>query len=93
MKSVVWSKASLDSLETIYNFIFENSPQNAQMVVETLLNLGDDLAKFPHKNPKEPLFNDETIRYFPKWNFKIVYRIEKNRILIINIYSTKMNWY
>ena len=92
MKSVVWSKASLDSLETIYNFIFENSPQNAEMVVDTLLNLGDDLAKFPEKNPREPLYNDESIRYFPKWNFKIVYSIEENRILIINIYSTKMNW-
>ena len=92
MKSVVWSKASLDSLETIYNFIFENSSQNAEMVVDTLLNLGDDLAKFPERNPREPLFNDDTIRYFPKWNFKIVYRIEENRILIINIYSTKMNW-
>lgn len=92
MKAVVWSKASLDSLETIYNFIYQKSPQNAEMVVGTLLSLGDDLAKFPHKNPKEPLFNDETIRYFPKWNFKIVYRIEENRILIINIYSTKMNW-
>lgn len=92
MKSVLWSKASLDSLETIYNFIFENSPQNAEMVVDTLLNLGDDLAKFPEKNPREPLYNDESIRYFPKWNFKIVYRIEENRILIINIYSTKMNW-
>ena len=92
MKSVVWSKASLDSLETIHNFIFQNSPQNAEMVVDTLLNLGDDLAKFPERNPREPLFNDEAIRYFPKWNFKIVYRIEENRILIINIYSTKMNW-
>ena len=92
MKSVVWSKASLDSLETIHNFIFKNSPQNAEMVVDTLLNLGDDLAKFPERNPREPLFNDESIRYFPKWNFKIVYRIEENRILIINIYLTKMNW-
>ena len=92
MKSVLWSKASLDSLETIYNFIFENSPQNAEMVVDTLLNLGDDLAKFPEINPREPLYNDESIRYFPKWNFKIVYRIQENRILIINIYSTKMNW-
>ena len=62
------------------------------MVVDTLLNLGDDLAKFPERNPKEPLYNDESIRYFPKWNFKIVYRIEENRILIINIYSNKMNW-
>ena len=92
MKYVVWSKASLDSLETIYNFIFQNSPKNTEMVVDALLNLGDDLAKFPERNPREPLFNDDTIRYFPKWNFKIVYRIEENRILIINIYSTKMNW-
>ena len=92
MKYVVWSKASLDSLEIIYNFIFENSSQNAEMVVDTLFSLGDDLAKFPERNPREPLFNDDTIRYFPKLNFKIVYRIEENRILIINIYSTKMNW-
>lgn len=41
MKTVVWSKASLDSLETIYKFIYQSSPQNAVMVVETLLNLGD----------------------------------------------------
>lgn len=80
MKAVVCSKASLESLETIYNFIYQNSPQNAEMVVNALLNLGDDLAKFPEKNPREPLFNDESIRYFPKWNFKIVYRIEENRI-------------
>ena len=61
-------------------------------VVATLLDLGDALAIFPERNPKEPLFKDDTIRYFPKWNFKVVVRIEKDRILIINIYSTKMNW-
>jgi toxin ParE1/3/4 len=92
MKTVVWSKASLDSLETIYNFIYQSSPQNAEMVVETLLNLGDSLVNFPLRNPKEPIFNDDSIRFIPKWNFKIVYRIEEKRILIINIYSTKMNW-
>ena len=61
MKSVVWSKNSLDSLQSIYNYIYENSPQNAEKVVATLLNLGDGLAIFPERNPKEPLFNDNTI--------------------------------
>ena len=92
MKSVDWSKNTLDSLQSIYNYIYENSPQNAEKVVDNLLDLGDELAIFPERNPKEPLFNDDTIRYFPKWNFKVVYRIEKDRILIINIYSTKMSW-
>ncbi|MFD2907857.1 type II toxin-antitoxin system RelE/ParE family toxin [Flavobacterium ardleyense] len=76
----------------MYNYIYENSPQNAEKVVATLLDLGDGLTTFPERNPKEPLFNDDTIRYFSKWNFKVVYRIEQNRIIIINIYSTKMNW-
>jgi toxin ParE1/3/4 len=92
MKAVVWSKASLESLETIYNFIYQNSPKNAEMVVKTFLDLGDSLVKFPLRNPKEAIFNDDSIRFIPKWNFKIVYRLEENRILIINIYSTKMNW-
>ncbi len=30
MKSVVWFKNSLDSLQSIYNYIYENSPQNAK---------------------------------------------------------------
>ena len=61
MKSVVWFKNSLDSLQSIYKCIYENSPQNAEKVVATLLDLGDGLAIFTERNPKEPLFNDNTI--------------------------------
>ena len=91
MKSVIWSEKSVDSLELIYDYIFEKSPKNAEHVITTLLEMGDSLNVFPEKFPKEPLFNDETIRFFPKWNFKIIFKIEENRILIINIYSTRMN--
>lgn len=89
MKPVIWSKESFLSLQLIYEYIFEDSPQNAQMVIETLLDLGDDLCIFPEKNPVEPIFKDQSIRFFPKWNFKIVYKIEEKRIFIINIYSTR----
>jgi toxin ParE1/3/4 len=92
MKLVVWSEASLKSLEIIHEIIFENSPQNADKVIDTLLKLGDSLSTFPERNPIEPLFKDIKIRFIPKWNYKIIYRIEEKRILIINIYSTKMNW-
>lgn len=61
MKLVVWSDKSVDSLELIYNYIFERSPQNAEFVITTLLELGDSLNVFPEKYPKEPLFNDDTI--------------------------------
>ena len=59
--------------------------KNADLVVETLFDLGDKLNVFPEKNPIDPLFTSKEIRFFPKWNFKIVYRIEENRILIIAV--------
>ncbi|WP_445455040.1 type II toxin-antitoxin system RelE/ParE family toxin [Flavobacterium sp. HNIBRBA15423] len=91
LKPVIWSDKSVESLELIYNYIFENSPQNAEYVITTLLEISDSLNVFPEKYPKEPLFDDETIRFFPKWNFKIIYKIEENRIFIVNIYSTRTN--
>jgi len=91
MKPVVWSVNSIDSIQKAYDYIYSKSPQNADLVVETLFDLGEKLNLFPEKNPIEPLFNSKDIRFFPKWNFKIVYRIEKERIYILDVFSTYQN--
>lgn len=91
MRPVIWSKNAIASIQDIYNYIYTQSPQNADLVVDTLFNLGNKLNLFPEKNPIEPLFNTKDIRFFPKWNFKIVYRIELNRIYILDIFSTLQN--
>lgn len=76
----------------LYDYIFGESPQNADLVVDTLFDLGEKLNIFPEKNPKEPLFNSEKIRFFPKWNYKIIYRIEENRIYILDVFSTLQDY-
>jgi toxin ParE1/3/4 len=45
----------------LYDYIFGENPQNADLVVDTLFDLGEKLNIFPEKNPKEPLFNSEKI--------------------------------
>ena len=91
MKPVVWSANAIESIQNTYNYIYSQSPQNADLVVGTLFDLEDKLNLFPEKNPIEPLFNSKEIRFFPKWNFKIVYRIEENRIYILDVFSTSQN--
>lgn len=91
MKPVIWSKNAIASIQDIYDFIYPQSPQNANLVIDTLFDLGEKLTLFPEKNPIEPLFNHNDIRFFPKWNFKIVYRIELNRIYILDVFSTLQN--
>jgi len=34
---VVWSNQAKESLAQIYDYIFEDSPQNAENVIETLI--------------------------------------------------------
>jgi plasmid stabilization system protein ParE len=92
MKSVEWSEESIFSMQSIYDYIFVESPQNADLVIDTLFDLGEKLNILPEKNPKEPLYNSEKIRFFPKWNYKIVYRIEENRIYILDIFSTLQDY-
>lgn len=65
MKPVEWSEDALFSMQSIYDYIFGESPQNADLVVDTLFDLGEKLNIFPEKNSKEPLFNSEKIRFFP----------------------------
>ena len=91
MKPVVWPKELIKSIQDLYDYIFTSSPQNAESVISTLFDLGDNLNIFPEKNPIEPLFNSKLIRFFPKWNYKIVYRIEVERIYILDIFFTRMN--
>ena len=91
MKPIIWSPNAIVSIQDVYDYIHRQSPQNASLVISELFNLGDKLNLFPEKNPIEPLFNSNEIRFFPKWNFKIVYRIELNRIYILDIFSTLQN--
>ena len=42
---VVWSEEAKQSLQNIYDAIFKDSPQNANHVVESLLDLGSSLKK------------------------------------------------
>ena len=66
MKPVIWSPNVIESIQNSYNYSYTKSPQNADLVVETLFDLGVKLNLFPEKNPIEPLFNSQEIRFFPK---------------------------
>lgn len=70
MRAVFWSSDSIESIQNIYNYISFQSPQNAEMVVDTLFRVGDELSVFPERNPIDPIFKSEQIRFFPEMEFQ-----------------------
>lgn len=88
---VVWSSEAMQSLTLIYDYIFEESPKNANKVLETLLDLGDSLGDERFEYSKELIINEDKYRCIPKWNYKIIYERKTNKVVILDVFSTKQN--
>lgn len=88
---VRWSKRSRESLTNIYDYIFEDSPQNAEMVIKTLIDLGNSLSNPKIENSQDLIINDERFRFIPKWSYKIIYERTENEVIILDVFNVNQN--
>ena len=88
---VVWRKKAANELQDIYNYIKKESPQNAVLVFNSVYDLVISLIDFPFKFPKEPTINIEKVRFAVIYSYKIIYAVEKDKIIILRIFNTKQN--
>ncbi|MPS72501.1 MAG: type II toxin-antitoxin system RelE/ParE family toxin [Chryseobacterium sp.] len=91
MQKVVWSDNAKESLADIYDYIFENSPQNAEHVIDTLLELGNSLEDSRFDYSKDLIIDNDRFRFIPKWSYKIIYERKNNEVRIIDVFGTKQN--
>jgi len=88
---IIWYNKAEQDLSNNIAFIALNSPENAIKVLEEILSLVNSLSSFPYKYPKEPIYNVGNIRFVSKWSYKIIYRVDTERIYILRIFNTHQN--
>ena len=91
---VVWSDEALNDLETIYDFLAENSQPAAQRIVESILSRSGQLETFPESGTKEAIkSNDKVYRYLVERNYKIIYGYlqESQTVHIAAVFDTRYN--
>ncbi len=89
--NVIWSQEARESLSEIYNYIFENSPQNAEMVLDKIIELVDSLHDERYEFAIDPIINKEKFRHVSIWSYKIIYERTKKEVLILDIFNGKQN--
>ncbi|MCX6222108.1 MAG: type II toxin-antitoxin system RelE/ParE family toxin [Bacteroidia bacterium] len=87
---IKWSFYAKRSLDLIVACIEADSPSNAKMVKRTLVSLVGSIIDFPEKFPTDPFIpkSKGNFRFVSRWNYKIVYEITPNEIIIIDIFHT-----
>ena len=79
---VAWSRRALKDIEDIADYIAGDSPTYAGIVIKKIANQTRMLAQFPRAGRKVPEFDDENVRELVVYSYRIIYRLQKDDIVI-----------
>lgn len=83
---IEWSQRSVSDLSALHDYIARDSPLYAERFIAKLVRAIEPLADFPElgrRVPEEP--DEEKVRELLVQAYRIVYRIEAMRILIVTV--------
>lgn len=82
---IEWTEPSLSDLEGIRDYIKKDSEYYATRFVERIIKAVETLEKFPKMGRNVPEAEEENIRELLFYNYRVMYRVETKRILILAI--------
>ncbi|TSA54149.1 MAG: type II toxin-antitoxin system RelE/ParE family toxin [Planctomycetaceae bacterium] len=82
---IEWTEPALLDLQNIRDYIRRDSEYYATRFVERIIEVVENLKKFPEMGRSIPEAEQEKIRELLFYNYRIMYRVETKRILILTI--------
>ena len=86
---VIWTEQAVNKLEEFADFIALDNPRIALKWTETIRNSVNKLEHFPQIGRKVPEIKRNDIREIIEGNYRVIYRIEPERIAILTIRNCK----
>jgi toxin ParE1/3/4 len=69
----------------------EDSLQNAQMVLDKIIELVESLHNERYEFAMGPIINKEKFCHISIWSYKVIYQRTKDEVLILDIFNGKQN--
>jgi addiction module RelE/StbE family toxin len=83
---ISWSPRSLRDVESIRDYIAEDSPRVADLVVRRIVKSVERLEAFPESGRTVPERNDPEIREVISKPHRVVYRLREGNVEIITVF-------
>ena len=88
---VHWTDNAEKHLDSIYNYIAQNSPKYATIVADRLTSRSIQIGDFPFSGRIVPEFDIEQIREIIEGSYRIIYYIKTDQIDILAVIHGAMN--
>jgi len=88
-----WDRKAKENLDSIYDYIANDSLSAAHCVKKELVKLANSLNDFPEKYSNEVYLADEKENYrsVAKWSYKIIYEVTDEYLIIADIFHTSQH--
>lgn len=82
---VIWSYVAVGNLIESNRFIAKENPEAARSVINEIYETGNRIKEYPGKGRIVPELNKKNIREIFFRNYRIIYRVESKRIIILTV--------
>ena len=89
--NLVWSEEASNSLAKIYFYILEDSPQNAVMVFDKIIELVETLQDEKIEYSIDPVIGKQNFRHISIWSYKIIYERNLDTVIILDVFDGRQN--
>ena len=91
MRKIIWTKPAVSDLQAIVDYIAKDSKNYAHAFAEKILESVGNLSSFPLIGRFVPEYRKKEIREILFQSYRIIYRVESQKILIITIIHGSRN--
>jgi addiction module RelE/StbE family toxin len=84
--TITWSPRSLRDVESIREYIAQDSPRIADLVVRRIIKAVERLESFPESGRTVPERNDPEVREVIAKPYRVVYRLREGNVEIITVF-------
>ena len=85
MKKIIWSPLSIERVEEIANYIRKDSVNASIVWAKAIFSIIERLNKYPKSGRVVPEVEREDIREVIFKNYRVIYRVDKNRLVILTV--------
>jgi plasmid stabilization system protein ParE len=86
--TLIWTRRALTDVQSVKQFIAQDSPHAAQLVTQRLIAAVERLALFPQSGRIVPEIADPLIREVIQGSYRIVYRLIHQEIHILTVHHS-----
>ena len=89
---IIWSNPAKEDLRQIHQYITQDSKQNADRVIQDIINQVENLSHFPRIGRMVPEIAEEDLREISLYSYRILYELSGDTVYIHSIIHKRQDF-